>query len=187
VKAGKSVKALVLGCFLLTLGAASPAWAIAITVSFTAGGISGSIDYNAASVTSNTITSLNSINLTIVGTTYTVAELGTTSNVCGFSCALIGTTAGGLGNVASFSNEFALYFDAGSDAGIEFAYATDNSVENSLGFSLFSITADTAVSGTAVPEPGSLVVFLAGLAGLGGLVAHRCRPVGKVSLDWANP
>ena len=70
---------------LLSVGGAMPARAIPVTVSFQATGFTGvgvppvdpvvgSIVYDAASTTSN-INALTSINLTIAGHTYTLAEL----------------------------------------------------------------------------------------------------------------
>jgi len=171
-----------------SLGATVPAQAIPIKVSFTATSftpyigtfvpqetVTGAFDYNAPSVTSDAVTSLNSVNLTIDGHTYTLADVAA-SAVPGEAGLLdIGGGAGG-GPLAVTSNtdDFFMGYYPGSDTPVDFVYAIPgtNNTWTSSTFSQFSVAADAVA---AAPEPASWLICLTGITGLGLFVAHRRR------------
>jgi hypothetical protein len=155
---------------LLFLTVAAPAGAIPITVSFQATGftgagvppastVSGSIVYEAASTTSN-INSLTSINLSIAGHVYALAELDFVSaSPDQFIEALTSGTTLVTGN-----NNFELRWTASTLIPVAFEYSSTGAIDTYLSkdFTQFSVTSD-AVS---VPEPSSLSILLTGITSL---------------------
>jgi hypothetical protein len=164
------VFAFILILILLSGGAATPAYAIPITVSFQATGFTGvgvppadpvvgSIVYDAASTTS-TINSLTSINLTIAGHTYTVSELDFASvSPNQFIEALTNHTTLVRGN-----NNFELSWMTPLLGSPSLLYSAVGASDIFLSktFTQFSVTAERV----SVPEPTSLSLLLAGVVSL---------------------
>jgi hypothetical protein len=162
-----------------------PAHAIPITVSFAVTGfqnfgapgaiptdpVTGSIVYDAASITSN-VGPVTSIDLTIAGHIYTLAEVG--SETVG-SQQHIGGLLTGVGAVSSGTNDFRLDWNITTLAPIDLSYATAGSLSgpfianSSTDFTEFSV----AAASTNIPEPSSLVILLAGVLGLGVVLRRR--------------
>jgi hypothetical protein len=154
------LKSLLLAVFLLSASPLTPAFAIPIEVSFTASGfgagaptdpVTGSVVYDAASTTS-VIDSLTSIDLTIAGHTYSLAEVGFAGSN------LIGGLINGVGTVVASTNDFFLLWNATTLSPFVLSYSSIGAfVFSSFTFPQFSVTA------AAVPEPGSLALLLAGV------------------------
>jgi hypothetical protein len=153
----------------------TPAFAIQVTLSFTASGfgagaptdpVTGSFTYDAPSITSNP-TLLTAVNLTIDGHAYTLPEVGVATD-------LIGGVIGGVLNTVSLvlrgSNDFFLAWNPASSTPEEFAYATPQTdVFETDNFTQFSVTA------AATPEPSTWAMMLLGFAGLGFAGYRRIR------------
>lgn len=168
---------------LLALVAGSVS-AIQVTTSFTAvapgvAPISGSITWEAASLTAP-IDSLTSVDLTIRGHAYTLGELAFLSPFFESPSGdtdLIGAAVSGLLQVNEGVDDFWLLFDRSSPAGRQLLFASSGAPGGALTtFESFSIAEGGAAirgfaadaSGTnAVPEPSTLALLAAGLAGLG--------------------
>jgi hypothetical protein len=157
----------------LVVGAAAPAQAITVELDFTADFPAGSPDtivtgqfiYQAASVTSP-VDSLTSVDLTIGGHTYSLAELG--SKTLGpFN--LIGSTSPGLGTVDEGVDSFFLEYDPIAGTPINFPYSTSSfpAIADAVSVPHFSIRA------APVPEPATWALFLTGFLGAGALAARR--------------
>jgi len=167
----------------LTLLAAfitASAHAIPVTTSFTAitsggGPISGAITWEAASPTAP-IEALTSVDLTIAGHTYALEELGFLSPFFespSGATDLIGATVSGLLQVNEGVDDFWLLFDRSNPAPLQLLYASSTAPGGaSSSFASFSITEGRAFAfapeslTNAVPEPSTLALFAAGLAGL---------------------
>jgi len=161
----------------------TPAFAIPITVSFTVTGflagaptdpVTGSVVYDAASTTSN-INSLTSINLTIAGHSYSLAEVGF---VEGFpDNTVIGGLINGIGTVAANTDDFFINWDTSTLHPVLFAYSCATCVVYfGFTFTQFNVTA-----AAAVPEPSSLTTLLTGILGF-CVFLLRCRTTKRVSL-----
>jgi hypothetical protein len=149
----------------------TPAFAIQVTLSFTATGfnagaptdpVTGSFTYDAPSITSDP-TSLTAVNLTIGGHAYTLAEVGTAAS------GAIGGVVNGVNTIAVGTDDFFLDWNPASSAPVFFAYSiSSNSKKDFEGqnFTQFSVTA------AAVPEPSTWAMMALGFAGL-GLVGYR--------------
>jgi hypothetical protein len=145
----------------------TPASAIPITVSFTASGfqagapadpVTGSIVYDAASTTAPP-DSLTSIDLTIAGHAYSLAEVAFSS----FSDTIIGSTTAGFPVVIGDINSFFIDWIASSITPVEFAYGCETGC--SRAFTTFTFTQFSVTAAAAVPEPSSLTLLLAGVLG----------------------
>ena len=158
----KSLKSAALAISLMCLSMS--AQAISIQVDFTASGfpagapddpVSGSFVYDAASTTS-TINSVVSVNLTINGHSYTLAEVGSDFNS---SNNVIGGLINGATAVSSGTpNDFRLIWDFATMASPRFTYTSSaNANYAATSFSQFSIS-----EVTAMPEPGTLWMLLLG-------------------------
>src|SRR5262245_29983295 len=169
---------------LLALAAGS-AGAIPVTTSFTAVGfspspaptdpVSGVITWEAASLTAP-IDSLTSVSLTIAGHVYGLDELAFDSSP-DYSMVMIGGRTGGVWTAYVGTDDFWLMFDRVSATPRHFLYmsaADPRSDFSTMAFDSFSISegplprravVESFDTNTA-PEPSTLVLFAAGLAGL---------------------
>jgi hypothetical protein len=166
--------------FLLSAIPVTPASAIPITVSFTASGfgggaptdpVAGSVVYDATSTTAPP-SSLTSINLTIAGHAYSLAEVGFDDST------LIGGLINGVDAVMNNTNDFFLSWDASAITPVAFVYscASCNTDFLTFTFTQFSVTA-----GAAVPEPNSLTLLAGALCFCVSLHLVRRRPTKAVS------
>jgi len=145
----------------------TPAFAIQVTLSFTASGfgagapidpVAGSFTYDAPSITSDP-TLLTAVNLTIGGHAYTLAEVGLGTD--GPLTDLIFGVVNGEG-VSFFTNDFILAWEPASSTPLQFTYTTPSTfLFESTSFTQFSVTA------AAIPEPSTWTMMLLGFAGLG--------------------
>jgi hypothetical protein len=121
------------------------------------------LSYDALDINSP-ITSLNSVNLTISGYSYTLGELdfasfGTNSIIGGRNNALV---------IAGNTNDVSVAFNHTTQSPVEIAYAASGSTGIYFGnFTAFSITPAAA---TSVPEPFTIIGSL-----IGGTAAFRMR------------
>jgi len=116
--------------------------------------VTGSAVFESASINSP-IQSVTSINLTIAGHTYILAEVG--SDVLGGSN-LIGGLIDGVDTVSANTNDFILEWAYSTNTPDRFIYATASSTVFTSRTSTFSITPVQA----AVPEPATLALFSLG-------------------------
>jgi hypothetical protein len=148
------------------LSGAAPARAVPVLVSFTAGGISGSFEYEASSIT-GPIQSLDAVNLTIAGFAYSTSNVGFISTPP--TEQVIGGTANGVAAVVNHADDFVLAFNPVTGAPLAFFYATSSTDVSVARFTGFSITPATV----APPEPESWTMLLLGV--LGVFLVHRAR------------
>jgi hypothetical protein len=157
----------------------TPAFAIQVTLSFAVTGfgpgaptnpVVGSFIYDAASIKSDP-TSLTSVDLTIDGHAYTLAEVG-------FAPSVIGGVVNGVGSVKHGFNDFFLLWNAASSTPLGFDYATPDmpSVFGAGDFTEFSVTA-----ATPAPEPSTWATMLIGFAGLGFLGYRSSRKAASIA------
>ncbi|WP_282605212.1 PEP-CTERM sorting domain-containing protein [Pelagibius sp. Alg239-R121] len=153
-----------------------PAQAVPINYSFTAADffgpapenpVSGTIVYDADSLISP-INQLLSIDLTIAGYTYSLAEIG---SVPFGEDALIGGLVTGIQSVTQNTNDFFLRFDLLTGLDVRFTYATPS---NSLSEArTFNVTRSFVNEPVAVMEPSTLALFTLGLLGFVGCRRFR--------------
>jgi hypothetical protein len=171
-------KNLALGIAILALSIASTQNAQAATFNlsfsannFTDGGasippdssVSGTFSYDALDINSP-ITSLNSVNLTISGYSYTLGELDFTS--FGTNSSIGGTNF--APSVGTSTNDFFVSFNHTTQSPSRILYATSGSTGIYFGnFTAFNITPAAA---TSVPEPFTIIGSL-----IGGTAAVRMR------------
>jgi hypothetical protein len=125
--------------------------------------ISGMFSYDALDINSP-ITSLNSVNLTISGYSYTLGELDFTS--FGTNSSIGGTNF--APSVATSTNDFFVSFNHTTQSPSQIFYATSGSTGIYFGnFTAFNITPAAA---TSVPEPFTIIGSL-----IGGTAALRMR------------
>jgi hypothetical protein len=155
---------------LVIVASGTAARALPFTVSFTASGfgagapadpVSGSFVYEAASITGPILT-LDAINLTIAGFTYSLANVS--FNASAPTDETIGGTVNGVSVVGSGTNDFFLQFNGVTATPIDFGYATPN---DSQGTSFTDTVSRFAISPIATPEPATLALLGTGLAALG--------------------
>jgi hypothetical protein len=155
----------------------TPAFAIQVTLSFTVNDfgivgtapsgvptdpVTGSFTYDAPSITSDP-TSFTAVNLTIGGHAYTLAEVGSNTDV-------IGAVVNGVNDVFAGSDDFILVWHPASAAPEAFVYATlsdTSAVFESSNFTQFNVTAVPVI-----PEPSTWAMMALGF-GLLGLVGYR--------------
>ena len=157
----------------------TPAFAIQVTLSFTASGfitegtpsgvptdpVTGSFTYDAPSITSDP-TSLTAVNLTIAGHAYTLAEVGSEPD-------LIGAVVNGVNGVNSGFDDFVLLWNPASSVPEGFTYATSNIPRTNFetaNFTQFSVTA-----ATPVPEPSTWAMMAIGFSLMGFLGYRKTR------------
>lgn len=165
----------ILFALAVTLFPFSTAFAIPITINFTASGfsstspggvaapqdvVSGTIVYEAASETA-TIDSITSISLNIAGYNYSVGEVGFISPFGGSQ--LIGGNAINEPNaILHGTDDFWLIWDPTTMTGTELAYSSssvDANFWSTRNFDSFTVS-------SSVPEPTSLALLGLGLAGI---------------------
>jgi hypothetical protein len=164
--------ALGLATLAVTISSTQTAQAATFDLSFSAnnfiGGpdstVSGTFSYDAPD-TNSPITSLNSVNLTISGYSYTLGELGFES----FGTLLaIGGAKNSVGGMSSSTNDFFILFNPTTQSPADIFYATSGSDGIYDGkFTAFNITPAAA---TSVPEPFTIIGSL-----IGGTAAVRMR------------
>jgi hypothetical protein len=129
--------------------------------------VSGTFSYDALDINSP-ITLLNSVNLTISGYSYTLADLDVDSFSFFGTQSRIGGTNVGVGGIASGTNDFRLVFDYTTQSPINISYATSGSTSIYDGqFTSFNIT---PAAPTSVPEPFTIIGSL-----IGGTAAFRMK------------
>lgn len=122
--------------------------------------VSGTIRFNAASPFAD-IDNLISIDLTIAGHAYALAETG--SDPFTATRNIIGGTLNNVDTVAAGTTDFFLVYDQSLLTGLALTYSAPGLLTvPGLDFTSFSITADPAV-----PLPSSLALLVIGIAGLG--------------------
>jgi hypothetical protein len=117
--------------------------------------VSGSFVFEAASATSP-ITALDSVNLTIAGHAYALADVSFHSP--SGTATVIGGSTGGPNSIVSGANDFYIEWTTAKSIPFDFEYSTaaNNQVFESVEFPTFAIT---PVAGT-VPEPASAWLLL---------------------------
>jgi hypothetical protein len=114
----------------------------------------GRITYQAASIASP-IERLLSVDMTIAGHVYSLAEIG-------FADGLIGGLVSGIEFVASDTNDFVFLFDAPGSTARLFIYAVENNPSNWFS-NLGSLQVTFADVPNPVSEPGPLALLFLGL------------------------
>lgn len=144
--------------------------AVPITMTFTAAGftpvgapddpVSGVITWEAAGVNA-TIDMLTSVNLTIAGHSYVLAELDVMSPLFG-NDDIVGGALNTVTTVNSGTDDFWIRWNRVTGVPFDLLYsaAGEGTVYQAFTFTVFEITA-------AIPEPAALAVLAFGLAGLG--------------------
>ena len=130
--------------------------------------LTGHLAYQAASVTSP-VDSLTSVDLTIAGHTYTLAELG--SKTIG-PYNLIGSTSAGLGVVTAGVDSFYLQYNPILHDPVAFLYSAASfpSIVDAVSYPRFSISAAAAAP---APEASAWSLLLTGFLAAGGLAVRR--------------
>ncbi|MFO1429272.1 MAG: PEP-CTERM sorting domain-containing protein [Candidatus Competibacteraceae bacterium] len=174
----QAIRNLVFVMFAVTI--CQSAHAMIIKMDFTAadfpGGapqdpVSGTFSWEATSI-SDPINSLISVDLTINGYTYNLSELGFLNDPTGFNGhSLIGGLLNGVGIAASGTNDFFFLWNRTTSQPDTFTYTTDNTDRGWVVSVLPQLGQFTQFSLTAVPEPPTQAIMLAGLAG----IAAACR------------
>jgi hypothetical protein len=168
---------------LLIVGIITSAHAIPITMTFTVGEftdltgggnvaptepVSGTIVWDAASV-NGTINSLTSIDLTLNGHNYTLAEVDYISPYSGGVVDVIGGVVNGVEVLNPGENDIWIVWNRSSLAPLRFTYAADGleGKWDSQNFTSFDISA------APVPEPATILLLSTGLAGIVGFGRKR--------------
>ena len=153
----------------------TPAFAMQVTLSFTASGfdagaptdpVTGSFTYDAPSITSIP-TLLTAVNLTIDGHAYTLPEVGFDTNV-------IGGVVTGVSAVTPSTTDFFLFWNPSTSTPNQFVYATPETDIN------FSSTNFTQFSVTPTPEPSTWLMMLLGFASL-SYAGFKRRPTAQLA------
>lgn len=165
---------------VLSVAAASYAQAVPVTLTLSAVGFrsfapvqsfSGIFTYEAASITS-TISSMTSVSMSIAGHAYTLGEIAYQSPWGGSgSYDMIYGVLNATG-VSGGTDDFYLYFDRLTGAVGGVTYTSHGSTSVYDGFASITRTTNT---GTPVPEPATLALVGAALAGV--TATRRRRPV----------
>jgi PEP-CTERM motif len=100
---------------------------------------------------------LTSIDLTIAGHTYSLAEVGFAG------ATIIGSTLDGVGVVIGDENTFFLDWTASSITPVEFAYGCEAGC--SRGFTTSIFTQFNVTAAAPVPEPSTFTLLLVGILG----------------------
>lgn len=127
--------------------------------------VAGSILYEAASTTSN-IDSLTAISLTIDTYTYSLGEVGFTTEGLSNPRQCVGGTFNAICNVGGGADDFRIRWDQDSLAPIDFAYSTGTADS-------WATTTFTSFSIAAVPIPPAVFLFGSGLLGLAGMAGRK--------------